>query len=134
MEIQKLKVKITQLNVRTVFMTLKNEKGYFKKDATLYYDNKIIKGDSLYFESKKNYAAGTENVSIIDSINSSIIKGHYAEIFKARDSAVVTKNALSISIIDKDTLYIHADTLLATGPKEKRIIRGYYDVKILKMT
>ena len=114
------------------FYDLKNEKGYFKKDATLYYDNKIIKGDSLYFESKKNYAAGTENVSIIDSINNSIIKGHYAEIFKARDSAVVTKNALSISIIDKDTLYIHADTLLATGPKEKRIIRGYYDVKILK--
>ena len=83
-------------------------------------------------KAKKNYAAGTENVSIIDSINNSIIKGHYAEIFKARDSAVVTKNALSISIIDKDTLYIHADTLLATGPEEKRIIRGYYDVKILK--
>ena len=61
-----------------------------------------------------------KNVSIIDSINNSIIKGHYAEIFKAKDSAVVTKNALSINIIDKDTLYISADTLLATGPKRKK--------------
>ena len=72
---------------------------------------------TVYTLKAKKLAAGTENVSIIDSINNSIIKGHYAEIFKARDSAVVTK-MLSISIIDKDTLYIHADTL-ATGPKEK---------------
>ena len=128
---QKLKVKIIQLSVRLVSMIWRKKKG-FKKNATLYYDNKIIKGDSLYFESEKNYAAATKNVSIFDSINNSIIKGHYAEIFKAKDSAVVTKKPLSINIIDRDTLYISADTLLATGPDEKRIIRAYYDVRILK--
>ena len=69
---------------------------------------------------------------IFDSINNSIIKGHYAELFKASDSAVVTKKALSINLIDKDTLFISADTLLATGPNKKRIIRAYYDVRILK--
>ena len=37
-----------------------------------------------------------------------------------------------MNIIDRDTLYISADTLLATGPDEKRIIRAYYDVRILK--
>ena len=120
------------IKCKTGFYDLEKEKGFFKKNAILYYDNKIIKGDSLYFESEKNYAAATKNVSIFDSINNSIIKGHYAEIFKAKDSAVVTKKALSINIIDRDTLYISADTLLATGPDEKRIIRAYYDVRILK--
>ena len=113
------------IKCKSGFYDLEKEKGFFKKNAILYYDNKIIKGDSLYFESEKNYAAATKNVSIFDSINNSIIKGHYAEIFKAKDSAVVTKRALSMNIIDRDTLYISADTLLATGPDEKRIIRAY---------
>ena len=104
------------IKCKTGFYDLEKEKAFFKKNAILYYDNKIIKGDSLYFESEKNYAAATKNVSIFDSINNSIIKGHYAEIFKAKDSAVVTKKALSINIIDRDTLYISADTLIATGP------------------
>ena len=114
------------------FYDLDREKGVFKKNATLYYDNKIIKGDSLYFESEKNYAAATKNISIVDSINNSIITGHYGEIFKDKDSAIITRRALAINIIDNDSLFIHADTLVATGPEERRILRAYYDVRILK--
>lgn len=114
------------------FYNLDREKGVFKKNATLYYDNKIIRGDSLYFESEKDYAAATKNVSIVDSLNNSVITGHYGEIFKARDSAIITRRALAINIIDQDSLFIHADTLVATGPEERRILRAYYDVRILK--
>lgn len=114
------------------FYDLDREKGVFKKNATLYYDNKIIRGDSLYFESEKDYAAATKNVSIVDSLNNSIITGHYGEIFKAQDSAIITRRALAINIIDQDSLFIHADTLVATGPEERRILRAYYDVRILK--
>ena len=39
---------------------------------------------------------------------------------------------MAINIVDQDSLFIHADTLVATGPQEKRILRGYYDVRILK--
>ena len=114
------------------FYDLDREKGIFKKNATLYYDNKIIKGDSLYFESEKNYAAATKNISIVDSLNNSIITGHYGEIFKEKDSAIITQRALAINIIDNDSLFIHADTLVVTGPEERRILRAYYDVRILK--
>jgi lipopolysaccharide export system protein LptA len=114
------------------FYDLEREKGVFKKNATLYYDNKIIKGDSLYFESERNYAAATKNVSIVDSLNNSIIIGHYGEIFKEKDSAIITRRAMAINIVDQDSLFIHADTLVLTGPNEKKILRGYYDVRILK--
>lgn len=114
------------------FYDLDREKGIFKKNATLYYDNKIIKGDSLYFESERDYAAATKNISIFDSQNNSIITGHYGEIFKAKDSAIITRRAMAINVVDQDSLFIHADTLVATGPEEKRILRGYYDVRILK--
>ena len=39
---------------------------------------------------------------------------------------------MAVNIIDQDSLYIHADTLIATGPTEKKILRGYYDVRIFK--
>ena len=114
------------------FYDMEREKGIFKQNATLFYDNKIIQGDSLYFESDRNYAAATKNISIIDTLNNSIITGHYGEIFKERDSAIITRRAMAINIIDQDSLFIHADTLVATGPNEKRILRAYYDVRILK--
>ena len=108
------------------------QRGNFQKNAVIFYDNKEIRGDSLYFENEKNYAAATNNVSVIDTLNKSIINGHYGEIFKAKDSAIITRRALAINIIDQDSLYIHADTLIATGPTEKKILRGYYDVRIFK--
>lgn len=114
------------------FYDMEREKGIFKKNATLFYDNKIIKGDSLYFESQREYAAATNNVKIIDSVNNSIITGHYGEIFKAKDSAIITRKALAINVVDQDSLFIHADTLVATGQENKRILRAYYDVRILK--
>ena len=108
------------------------QKGNFQENAVIFYDNKEIRGDSLYFENEKNYAAATNNISVIDTLNKSVINGHYGEIFKAKDSAIITRRALAVNIIDRDSLYIHADTLIATGPTEKKILRGYYDVRIFK--
>ena len=36
------------------------------------------------------------------------------------------------NIIENDSLFIHADTLIATGPDTQRILRGFYDVRVLK--
>lgn len=114
------------------FYDTENEKGIFKKNATIFYDDKIISGDSLYFESKRDYAAATNNISIIDTLNNSVIQGHYGEVFKAKDSIIITKRALAINIVESDSLFIHADTLIAVGPEEERILKGFYDVRILK--
>ena len=114
------------------FYDTQNQRGYFNRNAEILYNNKIINGDSLYFENNRNYAAATNKVEITDTINKSIIRGNYAEIFKAKDSAIITRRAVAINIIENDSLYIHADTLVGTGPSEARILRGYYGVKILK--
>ena len=108
------------------------QRGNFQENAVIFYDNKEIRGDSLYFENEKNYAAATNNISVIDTLNKSVINGHYGEVFKAKDSAIITRRGLAVNIIDQDSLYIHADTLIATGPTEKKILRGYYDVRIFK--
>lgn len=109
-----------------------SQRGFFRENAIINYDGKIINGDSIYFENEKSYASASFNVKINDTINNSIITGHYGEIFKEKDSAIITKNALAVNIIKNDSLYIHSDTITITGPDEKKILKGYYDVRILK--
>jgi len=114
------------------FYNLEAQRGNFKQNALINYNQKIIEGDSLYFENDREYASANYDVSITDTINKSIIRGNYAEIFKAKDSAIITKRAYAINILENDSLYIKADTLIGTGPAENRVLRGYYGVKILK--
>ncbi|MBA21896.1 MAG: OstA-like protein [Flavobacteriales bacterium] len=114
------------------FYNLDAQRGNFKQNALINYNQKIIEGDSLYFENDREYASANYDVSITDTINNSIIRGNYAEIFKAKDSAIITRKAYAINILENDSLFIKADTLIGTGPPEHRVLRGYYGVKILK--
>ena len=77
-------------------------------------------------------ALASKNIILTDTLNKTIIKGDYAEIFKAIDSAMITKRSVAIKMIEKDSLFIKADTLFAVGPNENRIIKGRYNVRIFK--
>ena len=108
------------------------KKGYFQDRASIDYNLRNIEGDSIYFDDLIQYASASQNVQITDTIGNNVIRGQYGEIFKERDSAIVTRNPIAIKLVDKDSLFIHADTLLATGPAEERMLTGYYGVRIFK--
>ncbi len=114
------------------FYDTNNDTGYFEKNAKIDYDNREVKGDSLYFDRSKNFASATNNITVTDTINNSIIKGHYAEVYRAQDSVFITKRALAITIQENDSIYIHADTLMVTGKADKRITRAFKNAKIYK--
>ncbi|WP_375237861.1 OstA-like protein [Aurantibacter sp.] len=114
------------------FYDTNNDTGYFEKNAKIDYDNREVKGDSLYFDRSKNFASATNNITVTDTINNSIIKGHYAEVYRAKDSVFITKRALAITIQENDSIYIHADTLMVTGKADKRITRAFKNAKIYK--
>ena len=114
------------------FYDTENKVGYALKKARIDYDNRIIEGDSLYFDNNTSFASATNNIKVTDTINKSIVKGHYAEVFKEKDSLFITKRALAITVQEKDSVYIHADKIMVTGKPENRIIRAYYNAKIFK--
>ncbi len=114
------------------FYDTRSDVGYFVKNSSIDYDNRNIKGDSLYFDRAKNYASGVNNVVVTDTINNSIIKGDFAQVYRDKDSVFMTRRAVAISIQEKDSVYIHADTLMVTGKEDNRIVRGYYDVRLFK--
>lgn len=114
------------------FYNTKTDVSHFVKSAKLYLRERTVEGDSLYYDKKKGFASATNNIQIIDTVKNFITKGNYGEIFELKDSLFIIKKAVAISIIDKDSMFIHGDTLLITGKPEKRIVRTYHNVKIFK--
>ncbi|MHA7843766.1 MAG: OstA-like protein [Winogradskyella sp.] len=106
--------------------------GYFQRNAKIDYDNRTIEGDSIYFNRNKSFASATNNIKVTDTINSSIVRGHYAEVWRDKDSVFITKRALAITVQEKDSVYLHADTLMVTGKEDHRITRAYYNAKLYK--
>ena len=87
----------------------------------------------MYFDRNKNFASATNNIKVTDTLNNSIIKGHYAEVFRAKDSVFITKRALAITKQENDSIFIHSDTLMITGPPDQRIVRAFYNAKMYKL-
>jgi len=114
------------------FYDTKMNISYFTKNARIEYDDREIKADSLYYDRAQGFASASTNIRILDTLNHSLIKGNYAEFFEKKDSAFVINRAVAISNTNKDSLFIHGDTLLVTGKSEKRIIRAYHHVKFFK--
>lgn len=114
------------------FYNTRLDNGYFVKNSRIDYDNRILKGDSLYFNRKNSFASGTNNIKVIDTLNHSLITGHYAEVYREKDSVFITKRAVAATVQDQDSIFVHSDTLMVMGKPENRIIKGYYDVRMFK--
>ncbi|MEM1002833.1 MAG: OstA-like protein, partial [Bacteroidota bacterium] len=64
--------------------------GDFQENARIDYDNRTVYGDSLYFDRNRSFASAVNNIKVIDTINNSVVRGHYAEVFRDKDSLFIT--------------------------------------------
>lgn len=115
------------------FYDSKKNLAHFLKRSYIKYDNRLIEGDSLYYDRNKEFASATRNVKITDSINRGIVKGHYAEVFQQKDSMYVTKRAVAVNFVENDSVYIHGKKLMVTGKEDNRIVRAFNNVRFFKV-
>ncbi len=114
------------------FYDTKKNLAHFLNKSYIRYDDRVIKGDSLYYDRNREFASATRNVKITDSINRGIVKGHYAEVYKKLDSMYVTKRAVAVNFVENDSVYIHGKKLMVTGKEGNRIIRAFNNVRFYK--
>jgi lipopolysaccharide assembly outer membrane protein LptD (OstA) len=118
------------------FYDTKKNFAYFKRKSYIKYEDRRIEGDSLYYDRNREFASATNNVKITDTINKGIIKGHYAEIYRnlktEKDSMMITKRAVAITLVDKDSMYVHGKKMIITGKTGERIVRAYNNVRFYK--
>ncbi len=115
------------------FYDTKKNLAHFLRKSYIKYDDRLIEGDSLYYNRNTEFASATRNVKITDSINRGIVKGHYAEVYKLKDSMFVTKRAVAVNFVENDSVYIHGQKLMVTGKEGERILRAYKNVRFFKV-
>lgn len=127
-----IKSKDSRIYCERGFYDTKRDLGYFLKDAKLYYNHTIVQGDSLYFDRSRKYASAVNHIQVTDTLNHTVVRGHFAEIFREKDSMYITKRALAIGVQENDSIYVHSDSIKVIGPPDHRITKAYYNAKIFK--
>ncbi len=114
------------------FYDTKKDEGKLQKGSKIVYKDRLIEGDDIYYDRKQDFAKAKNNVKITDTINNFVVKGHYAEVYKKKDSMFITKKALVTTLFEKDSVYFHAKKLVVTGKPTERIIKGYNNARFYK--
>jgi lipopolysaccharide assembly outer membrane protein LptD (OstA) len=91
----------------------KHDIAQFNENA--YLDNKkqVLSGDSLWYSRLDGLGRAFNNVSVVDTTDKYLIKGHVGLYNELNNSTMVTDRAQFIQYDQRDSLFLHADTLLA---------------------
>lgn len=106
-----------------------------KKNAYIINKDKKLRGEYIYYDGNLGFGKAKENVVMIDTTQNIEIRGDYAQFNDKTKISFVTGNALLMQDQDgRDTLYLHADTLMSYEDtlKDKKIIYAYNRVKFFK--
>ncbi len=114
------------------FYDSKKNVGHFLRKSYIQYDDRLIEGDSIYYDRAREFASATRNVKITDTVNKGIVKGHYGEVYKQKDSLMMTGRAVAINLVENDSVYIHGKKLMVTGKKGNQIIRAFKNARFYK--
>lgn len=105
----------------------------FSKHAIIETKERRLTGDSIYYDRMKGYGQATKNVKITDTTNKSFILGDFAKHYEKINQSIATGHAVYGKIIDKDTLFLSADTLFYTKPDSSRsFVKAFRNVRIFK--
>lgn len=114
------------------FYDSKKNVGHFLRKSYIRYDDRLIEGDSIFYNRNTEFASATRNVKITDTVNKGIVKGHYGEVYKLKDSLMMTGRAVAINLVENDSVYIHGKKLMVTGKKGNQIIRAFNNARFFK--
>ncbi len=120
------------------FYNTVSEKVRLYKGTKVYGKDRIMQGDTVYYDKKTGVMEGLGNVSCVDKKNKNILTGGYARYNELTGEAMATKRALARDYSQgKDTLYVHADTLRMFSYNLKtdsvyRVLHGYFHARAFR--
>lgn len=111
----------------------KRKEAFLEKNSKVYYEDKILSGDKLYFNQITGFGKGEGNVRLQDPKEKRELRGSYGEVFQFKDSAMITGRPHGRKFFEKDTLHFTADTLIAKRTEDKTSkIFAYHKVRFFK--
>lgn len=118
---------------------MNSKEAYLKKNSKIFYNDKILTGDDMYYNQLTGFGKATGNVTLDDPNERRWIKGGYGEIFEKKDSAMMTKNPYAVKALEKDSMYFAAEKIIsfqkpdsADIRKKKSFLRAFRKARMYK--
>lgn len=118
---------------------METKEAFLNKNSKIFYNDKILTGDDMYFNQITGFGKATGNVTLDDPKERRYIKGGYGEIFEKKDSSMMTKNPYAVKIMEKDTAYFAAEKIISFQKPDslditvkKSFLRAYKKARIYK--
>ncbi|MDH6250775.1 lipopolysaccharide export system protein LptA [Chryseobacterium sp. H1D6B] len=92
---------------------MNSKEAFLTKNSKIFYNDKILTGDDMYYNQLTGFGKATGNVTLDDPKERRYIKGGYGEIFEKKDSAMMTKNPYAVKAFEKDSMYFAAEKILS---------------------
>ncbi len=102
--------------------------------SVLYNDMKNVVADSIFYDSAQGYSEAFGNIVYNDTVNRNMLTGEYAYINEIVDSAYVTDRAVVVDYSQKDSLFMHSDTIWAVSYNQEtdslyHLVKAYHKVR-----
>ena len=102
-----------------------------KKSLINHGNGKSLAGDTIFYDKRIGIGEAFHNVTLADTIKKINLYGHYGYYREEGEIGIITDSAMAVEYSQKDTTYIHGDTLYsyAHGEEEKMIL-SYKNVRV----
>lgn len=118
---------------------METKEAFLNKNSKIFYNDKILTGDDMYFNNTTGFGKATGNVTLDDPLERRYIKGGYGEVFQKKDSAMMTQSPYAVKIMEKDSIYFAAEKILSYQRPDsaditikKSFLRAYKKGRIFK--
>lgn len=115
------------------YNTSADDATLFNRSVLTSKDGKTLVGDTVYYNRSFNYGEAKGNVIINDSKNKVILDGNYGYHDDNAHYSYVTNHARAREFSQKDTIYLHADTLCTLMNEDSiRILKAFRQVRFFR--
>jgi len=115
------------------YNTLTEESMLYDRSVVVSKDKtKTITADSLSYNKAEGFVEAYGNMIVNDTVRRIMIMGDYGYYDEKSELAFATDSAQMIEYSQKDSLYLHADTVLMKTMDTIREVRAYYGVRFFR--
>lgn len=110
------------------------EQSLLLDQSTIYnlQGNRILRGDSMLYNRREGIGQIFGNMFLQDTTKKVILKGNYGFYNEKNNYAYATDSAHVIEYNQKDSLFLHADTIKLIPDSTFKMIRAYYNVRFYR--
>lgn len=99
----------------------------YSKDST-----KVLIGDTIFYNRQTGNGEVFGNMYLEDTQKKAILRGNYGFYNEKTEYGMATDSAYAIEYSQKDSLYLHGDTLIMQTDSAFRDLKAYYNVRFFR--